>query len=169
MTSVAFSLSFAFPVPYLGETSFSVPKMDPSAVDADPSRDTLDPLSRHSSPAVGHHAAAVHARLCKNRRGWRRIVVNLAPAWFSVTMGTGITSILLYNLPYNGRWLYWASVVLFALNVAIFALLSVLSAVRYTLFPGIWGSMVGHPVQSLFLGTSRRGMRSRKGESANKE
>jgi hypothetical protein len=27
--------------------------------------------------------------------------------WFSVTMGTGIVSILLHNLPYNANWLYW--------------------------------------------------------------
>jgi hypothetical protein len=39
---------------------------------------------------------------CKDSRGWRHIIRNFTPSWFSVNMGTGITSILLHNLPYNG-------------------------------------------------------------------
>ena len=66
--------------------------------------------------------------------------------------GTGITSILLHNLPYNATWLYWISVVIFASNVLIFTILTVLSILRYTLFSGIWSAMLAHPVQSLFLG-----------------
>lgn len=97
-------------------------------------------------------AAVEHAVICKHKRGWRRFVVNLTPAWYSVTMGTGITSILLHNLPYNASWIYWISVVIFAVNVALFVVLTVLSLLRYTLFPGIWSCMVAHPVQSLFLG-----------------
>lgn len=87
-------------------------------------------------------------------RGWRRIVINFTPSWFSVNMGTGIASILLHNLPYNATWLYWISVVIFCLNVAIFLLFLSLSIMRYTMFPGIWTAMVNHPVQSLFLGMS---------------
>lgn len=86
--------------------------------------------------------------------GWRRIVINLTLSWFSVNMGTGIASILLHNLPYNATWLYWISVVIFCLNVAIFLLFLSLSIMRYTMFPGIWTAMVNHPVQSLFLGMS---------------
>ncbi|KAI1324958.1 sulfite transporter Ssu1 [Xylariaceae sp. FL0255] len=85
--------------------------------------------------------------------GWRRIVINFTPSWFSVTMGTGIVSILLYNLPYNATWLYWISIIIFGLNVAIFVLFSAISILRYLLFPGIWKAMISHPVQSLFLAT----------------
>lgn len=67
-------------------------------------------------------------------------------------MGTGIVSILLQNLPYNGSWLYWISVVVFAFNVFLFILFSVISLARYTLFRGIWTTMLNHPTQSLFLG-----------------
>lgn len=67
-------------------------------------------------------------------------------------LGTGITSILLHNLPYNATWLYWISVAIFAANVLMFILLTVLSILRYTLFSGIWSAMLAHPVQSLFLG-----------------
>ena len=47
---------------------------------------------------------------------------NKVSRWFAVTMGTGIVSILLHNLPYNGTWLYYVSVVVFCLNVALFIL-----------------------------------------------
>jgi hypothetical protein len=32
---------------------------------------------------------------------WRRRMLNFAPSWFSVNMGTGITSIVLFNLIYQ--------------------------------------------------------------------
>jgi tellurite resistance protein TehA-like permease len=67
-------------------------------------------------------------------------------------MGTGIVSNLLYNLPYNGTWLYWISVCLFALNVVLFLLFTAISVARYTIFRGVWAAMLRHPVQSLFIG-----------------
>ena len=73
-------------------------------------------------------------------------------------MGTGIVSILIHNLPYNGIWLYWISVVLFALNVSIFVTFLFLSIVRYSIYPDIWVAMIRHPAQSLFLGTFPMGL-----------
>jgi hypothetical protein len=78
--------------------------------------------------------------------------------WFSVTMGTGIVSILLHNLPYNGIWLYWLSVIIFALNVFLFCLFLIISILRYTIYPQIWSAMIRHPSQSLFLGTFPMGL-----------
>lgn len=117
-------------------------------------------------------------QLSKHDVGWRRILrfyafVCLSPfsfprsmfcleftvdvdkyvRWFSVTMGTGIVSILLNTLPYNAPWLYWISVVIFALNVLLFAAGCVISLLRYTLYPEIFKAMILHPVQSMFLGT----------------
>ncbi|KAH8809938.1 malate permease [Hyaloscypha sp. PMI_1271] len=94
----------------------------------------------------------------KNERGWPKLVRNFTPSWFSVTMGTGIVSILLHNLPYNGDWLYWISVVIFALNVALFILFTFISIVRYTVYPEIWLAMIRHPAQSLFVGTFPMGL-----------
>lgn len=68
-------------------------------------------------------------------------------------MGTGIVSILLHNLPYNGSWLYWISVIIFTTNVLLFLLFLFMSILRYLLYPEIWGAMLRHPTQSLFLGT----------------
>ena len=59
---------------------------------------------------------------------------------------------MLYELPYNGDWLYWLSVVVFCLNVTLFACASLLSLLRYTLWPELWTEMIHHPNQSLFLG-----------------
>lgn len=78
--------------------------------------------------------------------------------WFSVTMGTGIVSILLHNLPYNGTWLYWISVAVFILNILLFVLILSISILRYVLYPQIWVAMIRHPAQSLFLGTAPMGL-----------
>ncbi|XRM43418.1 Plasma membrane sulfite pump involved in sulfite metabolism [Aspergillus tubingensis] len=91
--------------------------------------------------------------LTKHDTGWRRVVRHFTPSWFSVTMGTGIVSILLNTLPYNGQWLYWISVVLFAFNVLLFTIGCIITFLRYTLYPEIFFAMIKHPVQSMFIGT----------------
>jgi tellurite resistance protein TehA-like permease len=73
-------------------------------------------------------------------------------------MGTGMISILLYNLPYNGAWLYWISVVIFVLDIALFILFTSISAARYICYPEIWKAMMRHPTESLFLGTFPMGL-----------
>ncbi|QLI65943.1 Sulfite efflux pump SSU1 [Metarhizium brunneum] len=85
-------------------------------------------------------------------RGWRRIIRNFTPSWFAVNMGTGIVSILLHNLPYNGQWLQFISYIFFGLNILLFVAFSCISLVRYIAYPGIWRAMISHPGQSLFLG-----------------
>ena len=68
-------------------------------------------------------------------------------------MSTGILSILLNRLPYNGEWLHIISIIFFVLNLALFVLFSVLSCLRYILYPQLWSKVIHHPHQSLFLGT----------------
>ncbi|KAB8222391.1 voltage-dependent anion channel [Aspergillus novoparasiticus] len=85
-------------------------------------------------------------------RGGLTFLSNLGYKWFSVTMGTGIVSILLNTLPCNGEWLYWISVVIFAFNVLLFAIGCVITVLRYSLYPEIFTVMITHPVQSMFLG-----------------
>ena len=68
-------------------------------------------------------------------------------------MSTGVTSILLRQLPYNGRWLRILATIYFVLNVALFFLFTAISVVRYTLFPDIIAKVLRHPHQSLFLAT----------------
>jgi tellurite resistance protein TehA-like permease len=73
-------------------------------------------------------------------------------------MGTGVVSILLYKLPYNGAWLYWISIVIFVLDIALFTLFASISAARYICYPEIWQVMIRHPTESLFLGTCPMGL-----------
>ena len=93
-----------------------------------------------------------------NEHGWRRVVLNFTPSWFATIMGTGIASILLHNLPYNGEWLYWLSVIVFCLNIGLFCIFLFISILRYTMFPGLFMALIRHPVQSLFLGTFPMGL-----------
>lgn len=107
-------------------------------------KESLEQLQRHQQ-------SYEHDR--RYNTGWRRIPTNFSPSWFSVTMGTGVVSILLINIPFQADWLYWLSVVFFALNAVLFALAFGVSVLRYTLWPEIWGVMIQDPTNSLFLGT----------------
>jgi len=119
----------------------------------------MDPSANHISNQPNlEECNACCALKHSHGQGWRKIVLNFTPSWFSVTMGTGIVSILLHNLPYNAVWLYWISVAFFGLNVALFLLFVGISILRYAMFPGIWTEMINHPVQSLFLGTCPMGL-----------
>ncbi|EED13231.1 MFS transporter, putative [Talaromyces stipitatus ATCC 10500] len=91
--------------------------------------------------------------ISKHDVGWRRVIRNFTPSWFSVNMGTGIASILLNTLPYNGKWLYYLSIIIFALNVLLFGIFCIMTAMRYILYPRIFTAMIRHPIQSMFLGT----------------
>ena len=94
----------------------------------------------------------------RSQKGWRHVVRNLTPSWFAVNMGTGITSILLHNLPYNGDWLRYISYIIFALNVMLFIIFLMISTLRYTLYPSLWKAMMRQPAESLFLGCFPMGL-----------
>jgi hypothetical protein len=72
--------------------------------------------------------------------------------WFSVSMGTGITSVLLLMLPYNGVWVYWISVSVFVLNVVLFGIGTVITLLQFTLYPKVWGVILNDPYQTMFIG-----------------
>ncbi|KXT03630.1 hypothetical protein AC579_1596 [Pseudocercospora musae] len=90
----------------------------------------------------------------KNDHGWRRVVRNFSPSWFSVTMGTGIVATILYPvIPWKADWLYYLSIVFFILNVILFTSSLAISVMRYTIWPEIWIAMIEDTNNSLFLGT----------------
>jgi tellurite resistance protein TehA-like permease len=88
-------------------------------------------------------------------------VLTVLYRWFAINMGTGIVSILLFNLPWNGYWLHVISYIFFALNVLLFVIFCIISFLRYTLYPEIWPAMISHPAQSLFLGCFPMGFASK--------
>lgn len=89
----------------------------------------------------------------KNEHGWRRIVRNFSPSWFSVTMGTGVVGTLFALIPWQASWLYYLSIIFFVLNVVLFCAAMTLSVLRYTIWPEIWGVMIQDSTNSLFLAT----------------
>ncbi|CAE6457775.1 unnamed protein product [Rhizoctonia solani] len=78
---------------------------------------------------------------------------NFSPVWFAVNMGTGAVSMLLHNFPYGSQpVLHGFSIAIFILNVCLFGLFCILSAIRYIKYSGTFELMYKHPVQSLYLG-----------------
>ncbi|OWZ59987.1 sulfite transporter [Cryptococcus neoformans] len=95
------------------------------------------------------------------RRVMRRVehaILNISPAFFSFNMGTGITSILLYNLPFNGGWLRRLGVVVFIFNVVLFILFAVASVVRVLRWKGIFSATLKNPSSGLYWGTLPMGV-----------
>ena len=112
---------------------------------SDPAVDSLSKASFDSTEPFSQPS--------KYNVGWRRVVRNFSPSWFSTTMGTGIVSLILITFPFKADWLYWLSVVFFVLNTILFSLAFTISVLRYTLYPEIWRVMIMDPTNSLFLGT----------------
>jgi tellurite resistance protein TehA-like permease len=84
--------------------------------------------------------------------------LHLTPAFFTITMGVGITSILLYNLPYNADWLRIIGIVIFVLNVCLFVMLCLGTVVRGVFFEGVFWASIRHPVAGMFWGTISMGL-----------
>jgi tellurite resistance protein TehA-like permease len=77
----------------------------------------------------------------------------LSYRWFIITMSTGVTSILLHQIPYHAHWLNIVSDIFFVLNIALFLLFTLISSLRYILYPHLFPAVLRHPHQSLFLAT----------------
>ena len=107
--------------------------------------------SEASSPLTPSRSQRLRSEL-------RRITMHFTPSWFSVNMGTGITSILLHQLPYQFNGLGIISNVIFGFNVLLFLLFLGISVARYIIWPQLFLIMLFHPTQSLFLGTFTMGM-----------
>lgn len=113
---------------------------------------TSDPSGEESELQKSKTSTSV-----KNQRGWRRVVRNLSPSWFSVTMGTGVVAIIFHSIPWKADWLYYLSLIFFVLNACLFAALFTISLLRYTIWPEIWTVMLEDATNSLFLGTAPMG------------
>jgi tellurite resistance protein TehA-like permease len=69
--------------------------------------------------------------------------------------GTGAISGLFSVFPYGDKngICRALSTAFFVLNLLLFVLFFAVSITRYTHFPGVWSTMIRHPVGSLYLGT----------------
>jgi len=68
-------------------------------------------------------------------------------------MSTGVMSILFQKLPYHAYWLSIFSNIFFALNLVLFLLFTLITTLRYTLYPRLIQAVLHHPHQSLFIAT----------------
>ncbi|ORY16795.1 voltage-dependent anion channel [Clohesyomyces aquaticus] len=89
----------------------------------------------------------------RKKLGFRGVIRNFTPSWFIITMSTGVTSILLHQIPYHAHWLDIISEIFFVLNIVLFLLFTLISVLRYTLYPHLIAAVLRHPHQSLFLAT----------------
>ena len=115
--------------------------------------DSLDNATQQSELSPDETSTSSSREKDRYQVGWRFLVRNFTPSWFSVTMGTGIVSLLFITIPFKATWLYWLSVVFFILNTILFIMAFVMSFLRYMLYPEIWSVMIADPNNSLFLGT----------------
>ncbi|WPH03469.1 Hypothetical protein R9X50_00634900 [Acrodontium crateriforme] len=137
-------------------TTPAVPRL-PSQQQSDATGSTSSEPSNHSNERLKATKSAgvnsAQSTPSKYSHGWRRIVRNFSPSWFSVTMGTGVVSTIFITIPWKADWLYHLGIAFFALNVILFICAFVASCVRYTIWPEIWSVMIDDPTNSLFLGT----------------
>ncbi len=113
--------------------------------------DALSPRLRNSFFA--HAGVAEEARqeaVKRSRLGL--LILNFVPSWFSVNMGTGIISILLYTLPHQFRGLQEIAIAFYLLNLLLFLTFVGLSIARYTMHPWVVFRMLRHSTISMFLG-----------------
>lgn len=89
--------------------------------------------------------------------GPAEIIRQFTPNWFAVTMGTGIVAIVLAQFP-QLPLLFGIGQALWLLNIALFALFSVLYGARWVLhFEGA-RRILDHPGMSMFLGCIPMGL-----------
>ncbi|PVI04151.1 hypothetical protein DM02DRAFT_586698 [Periconia macrospinosa] len=113
----------------------------------------IDKVTQYPSPSNRSSTTAPSQKLSKHEIGWRRAVRNFTASWFSVTMGTGIVSLLLIAIPFKADWLYGLSAIFFGLNTLLFFSAFSVTILRYMIYPEIWSVMIVDSTSSLFLGT----------------
>ena len=128
-------------------------------------------LSEQKDTSIMEQGRGTDPKIDFNEHGFRRIIRNFTPSyvhlrlgttcddsiilnrWFIITMSTGVLSILLHQLPYNGHWLQIFSIVFFVINLVLFLLFTLITCLRYILYPPLFPAVLRHPHQSLFLAT----------------
>jgi C4-dicarboxylate transporter/malic acid transport protein len=88
----------------------------------------------------------------------REVIRQFTPNWFAATMGTGILSLVLPQIPVIGPSLIGAGEALWMANIALFAVFSTLYAAHWALFPHEARRVFGHSVVSMFFGTIPMGL-----------
>jgi C4-dicarboxylate transporter/malic acid transport protein len=86
------------------------------------------------------------------------IVRQFTPNWFAATMGTGILSIVLAQLPVAGSWARSLGEGLWLFNIGLYGLFTLIYAARWALFFQEAKAIFAHPVASMFFGCIPMGL-----------
>ena len=86
------------------------------------------------------------------------LIRQFTPNWFTVTMGTGVAALVLAELPFAHGALWQIGAAVWQFNIGLFAVFSVLYALRWLLYPDEARQIFSHPAMSLFLGAIPMGL-----------
>ena len=80
------------------------------------------------------------------------------PNWFAATMGTGILSITLAQVPGAPAWAHPAAEALWRLNIGLFVVFSALYLTRWVIYPSEARRIFDHSLMSMYLGCIPMGL-----------
>lgn len=85
-------------------------------------------------------------------------IKQFTPNWFTMNMGTGILSLMLAAFPYSFPAFHAIAVTLWIINIILFIIFSILFISRFVFYFDSAKKLLGHPVQSMFLGAIPMGL-----------
>lgn len=65
---------------------------------------------------------------------WRNVVENFSPLWFTLAMNTGILGVLFHQQPWQFDGLYIISTIMYVFTIILFAIFSIITVFRWTVF-----------------------------------
>lgn len=99
-----------------------------------------------------------NARLFSQLSHPREVIRQFTPNWFAATMGTGILSTVLAQVPLPIPGLHQVAEALWIFNIGLFTLFSLLYGARWLMFFDQARRVFGHSTVSMFLGTIPMGL-----------
>jgi C4-dicarboxylate transporter/malic acid transport protein len=120
----------------------------------------LSEKSAMNSVALPRLPAAVDApkTISESPKTLRGIIRQFTPNWFTVTMGTGILSLALNQVPFATRAVRAVAEGLWLLNIVLFLIFGALYVGRWFLFPREARRIFGHSVMPMFFGAIPMGL-----------
>ena len=88
----------------------------------------------------------------------REIIRQFTPNWFTATMGTGATALVLNQFPVPLPGLHAAASMLWQANIVLFATLSLLYVARWLLYPQASAKTLAHAATPMALGAIPMGL-----------
>ncbi|CAN9150598.1 unnamed protein product [Alternaria alternata] len=88
-----------------------------------------------SSSGQQHQRQERDGVIPKREPGWSIAIKNFSPQWFTVSMDTGVLSIIMNLLPWQFRGLGILATIMFVFNLVLFTVFTLISLLRLAKFP----------------------------------